>query len=122
MLSASEEQQPELWFLSLKDRRWIKNAEAAPEGVSTREAVYLPKQDAILAYGPARKDDPVWTRAYLCAENKWIRLETETPQYTVHEVAIEYDPQHDVAVLLWPPRFEQDIRPHMLRLNVDALR
>jgi hypothetical protein len=122
MLSASEEQQPELWFLSLKDRRLMKNPEAAPGGVSTREAVYIPKQDAILAYGPARKDDPIWSRVYLCAENKWIPLKIETPQFTVHEVALEYDPQHDVAVLLWPPRFEQDIRPHLLRLNVDALR
>lgn len=88
MLSSNEEQKPELWFLSLQDRRWIKNPKAAPGGVSTREAVYIPKQDAILAYGPARKDDQVWARVYLCAENKWIPLETETPQVTVHEVAL----------------------------------
>ena len=59
--TASEEQKPELWFLSLKDRRWIKNPEPAPGGVSTREALYVPDHDAILAYGPAREGDPVWT-------------------------------------------------------------
>jgi hypothetical protein len=119
LLSASEEQRAELWFLSLKDRRWVKNPEPAPGGVSTREAVYVPDQDAILAYGPAREGDPVWTRAYLCAENRWLDLKTETPKYIVHEVAMEYDPIHRLAVLLWPPRFEQDIRPHLLRLNVN---
>ena len=118
LLSASEEQQPELWFFSLKDRRWIRNPEPASGGVSTREAVYVPDQDAILAYGPARGGDPVRTRVYLCADNRWVDLKTETPQYTVHEVAMEYDPMHRVAVLLWPPRFERDIEPHLLRLNV----
>ena len=121
LLSANENQQPELWFLSLSEYRWIKNPKPAPGGVSTREAVYVPDQDAILAYGPAREDDPVWTRAYLCAENRWVDLKTETPQYIVHEVAMEYDPIHRVAVLIWPPRFEQDIRPHLLRLNVIAV-
>ncbi|MEQ8788800.1 MAG: kelch repeat-containing protein [Pirellulaceae bacterium] len=120
-LSASEDQQPELWFLSLKDRRWIKNPKPAPGGVSTREAVYIPDQDAILAYGPAHKDDPIWARVYLCAENRWVPLRVGTPQFIVHEVALEYDPVHRVAVLLWPPRFEQDIRPHLLRLNARRL-
>ena len=118
LLSANEDQRPELWFLSLKDPRWIRNPEPASGGVSTREAVYVPDEDAILAYGPAREDDPAWTRVYLCAENRWVDLKTETPQYIVHEVAMEYDPIHRVAVLLWPPGFEQDIRPHLLRLNV----
>jgi hypothetical protein len=118
LLSASDQQKPELWFFSLTDRRWIRNSEPALGGVSTREAVYVPEQDAILAYGPARDGDPVWTRVYLCAENRWVVLKTETPQYTVHEVAMEYDPIHRVAVLLWPPSFERDIQPHLLRLNV----
>ncbi len=121
MLSANESQQPELWFMSLAERRWVKNPQPAPGGVSTREAIYVPDQDAILAYGPARKDDPIWTRVYLCAENRWIDFSIETPQFTVHEVALEYDPVHGVAVLLWPPRFEQDIRPHLLRLNVESI-
>ena len=84
--------------------------------------VYVPDQDAILAYGPSEKDDPVWTRAYLCAENRWVPLKIETPQFTVHEVALEYDPIHRVAVLLWPPSFERDIRPHLFRLDVSNLR
>jgi hypothetical protein len=121
-LSANEDQQPELWFLSLKDRRWVKNPDPAPGGVSTREAIYIPEQDAILAYGPARKDDPIWTRVYLCGENRWIELNIDTPQYTVHEVALEYDPIHRVAVLLWPPRFEQDIRPHLFRFDAKRLK
>ena len=82
----------------------------------------MPEQDAILAYGPARENDPVWTRVYLCAENRWVPLEIDTPQFTVHEVALEYDPVHQVAVLLWPPRFEADLRPHLLRLDVSKLR
>ncbi|MEK6234973.1 MAG: hypothetical protein N2C14_09690, partial [Planctomycetales bacterium] len=120
-LSADKDDRPELWFLSLSNPRWIKNPKPAPGGVSTREAVYVPSQDAILAYGPARKDDAAWTRVYLCEENRWLPLKIQTPQYIVHEVALEYDPIHRVAVLLWPPKFEQDLQPHLLRLDAKTL-
>jgi hypothetical protein len=113
---------PQMWFFGIQDRRWQKNPQQPPGGISTREAAYVPEQDAILAYGPTRENDPVWTRVYLCAENRWVPLEIDTPQFTVHEVALEYDPVHHVAVLLWPPRFEADLRPHLLRLDVSKLR
>ena len=113
---------PVLWFFSMKDRTWTKSPQPAAGGVSTREAVYVPGQDAVLAYGPAKKDDPVWTRVYLCAEGRWVPLPIKTPRYTVHEVALEYDPIHKLAVLLWPPAFERDIRPHLFRLDVSRLR
>lgn len=112
---------PELWFLDMKRPRWVKNPTPADGGVSTREAVYVPEADAILAYGPAKKDDAVWTRVYLCAANRWVALPIETPKYLVHEVALEYDPIHKLAVLLWPPKFERDIRPHLLRLDAAKL-
>ena len=112
---------PLMWFFSMKERRWVQNPKQPPGGVTTREAVYVPDQDAILAYGPATKDDPVWTRVYLCEENRWVPLRIETPKYLMHEVALEYDPVHKVAVLLWPPRFEADIRPHLFRLDVTSL-
>jgi hypothetical protein len=115
-----ETQSPRMWFFGMKERRWRLNPEQPEGGISTREAVYVPEGDAILAYGPARKEDEVWTRVYLCAENRWVALKIETPQFTVHEVAMEYDPIHNLAVLLWPPAFEQDIRPHVLRLDVGA--
>ena len=116
-----ETSQPLMWFFSMKDRRWFKNPKQPAGGVSTREAVYVPDQDAVLAYGPSTKDDTIWARVYLCEENRWTPLEIETPQYTVHEVALEYDPIHKVAVLLWPPRFEADIRPHLFRLDTANL-
>jgi len=116
-----ETRRPLMWFFSMKDRQWVMNPKQPDGGVSTREAVYVPDQDAVLAYGPAKKDDPVWTRVYLCAENRWVPLAIDTPQFTVHEVALEYDPIHKVAVLLWPPRFENDIRPHLFRLDVTKL-
>ena len=112
---------PQLWFFSMTDRRWRANPTPAAGGVVTREAVYMPDQDAILAYGPAGKDDPVWTRVHLCGENRWIPLTIKTPQYLVHEVGLVYDPAHKLAVLMWPPRFEQDIRPHLFRLDAAAL-
>ncbi|MFP4055631.1 MAG: kelch repeat-containing protein [Candidatus Brocadiia bacterium] len=112
---------PRLWFFDPETRRWTPNPRPAPGGVVTREAVYLPDQDAVLAYGPRGKDDPVWTRVYLCAENRWLALEIETPQYIVHETALVYDPGHRVAVLLWPPAFERDIRPHLFRLDAEKL-
>ena len=99
----------------------MQNPRPAPGGVATREAVYVPDQDAILAYGPTRKGDPVWTRVYLCAENRWVSLDIKTPQYLVHEVALVYDPGHRVALLLWPPAFERDIRPHLFRLDARTL-
>jgi len=111
--------EPRLWFFSMSERRWIQASPQPAGGVSTREAVYVPDQDAILAYGPAYDGDQIWTRVYLCPTNRWIPLSIETPQFTVHEVALEYDPIHKVAVLLWPPRFEADLRPHLLRLDVE---
>jgi len=113
--------EPVMWFFSMSERRWRRNPRQGPGGISTREAVYIPEQDAILAYGPARKGDPIWTRVYLCEQNRWIPLNIPTPKFTVHEVALEYDPVHRVAVLLWPPRFEADIRPHLFRLDREAL-
>jgi hypothetical protein len=116
-----DSRKPLMWFFSMRDRRWVVNPKQPEGGVSTREAVYVPDQDAVLAYGPAREDDEVWTRVYLCDENRWVALPIDTPQYIVHEVALEYDPIHKVAVLLWPPRFEADIRPHLFRLDVGEL-
>jgi hypothetical protein len=57
-------------------------------------------------YGPSGKDDPVWTRIYLCAENRSVPLGVKTPQYVMHEVALEFDPIHKLAVPLWPPGLE----------------
>jgi len=111
-----------LWFFGMTDRRWAANPKPAAGGVVTREAVYVPDQDAILAYGPAKADEAVWTRVYLCAENRWLPLPIKTPQYLVHEVALEYDPTHKLALLLWPPSFEADLRPHLLRLDAAKLR
>jgi len=113
--------EPLMWFFSMETRRWVRNPDQPPGGVSTREAVYVPDQDAILAYGPAKKNDPVWTRVYLCGANRWVALPIKTPQYLVHEVALVYDPGHKVALLLWPPSFEADIRPHLLRLDTSKL-
>ena len=48
-------------------------------------------------------------------------LTIKTPQYLVHEVGLVYDPGHKLAVLMWPPRFEQDMRPHLFRLDVSKL-
>ncbi len=115
---------PVLWFFSLSERRWVKNPRPAPGGVTTREAVYVPDADAILAYGPDRRrrdSDSVWTRVYLCMENRWVPLTIKTPQYLVHEVGLVYDPGHQLAVLMWPPRFERDMRPHLFRLDASNL-
>jgi len=112
---------PMMWLFSMTERTWIREPAGSVGGVTTRGAVYVPDQDAILAYGPAGKDDPVWTRAFLCAEKRWVPLPIKTPRYTVHEVALEYDPVHKLAVLVWPPSFERDIRPHLFRLDVAKL-
>ena len=119
-----ETKAPRMWFFAMDERRWVPNPEPAAGGVSTREAVYVPQADAVLAYGPdprRRENDPVWTRVYLCGENRWVPLGIETPRMKVHEVGLVYDPSHGVAVLLWPPKFEQDIRPHLLRLDTSDL-
>jgi hypothetical protein len=114
--------EPLMWFFSMKDRTWVLNPQQPAGGLSTREAVYVPDQDAILAYGPAGKDDPQWTHVYLCAENRWVTPAIETPHsQAVHEVGMVYDPIHKAAVLLWPPSFEGDIRPHLFRLDVKKL-
>ena len=120
---SAEKQGAALWFFSMKDRTWIRNPAPAAGGVTTREAVYVPDQDAVLAYAPTTKKDEKGTRVYLCAENRWITMPTPTPRgnVQVHEVGLEYDPQHKVAVLLWPPAFEAGIRPHLFRLDVGVL-
>ena len=115
------DRRPALWMFDMKKRQWSKGPSPAAGGVTTREAVYAGDQDAVLAYGPATKGDAVWTRVYLCAESRWVALPIKTPRYLVHEVGLVYDPIHKLAVLLWPPRFEADIRPHLLRLDVSKL-
>ena len=69
-LSRDGEGASQLWFFPLAEHGWIRNPSPAPGGVSTREAVYIEAADAILAYGPAREDDPVWTRASTLPSSK----------------------------------------------------
>ena len=35
-----------------------------------------------MAYGTVRENAPVWPRLYLRAENRWVPLEFDTPQFT----------------------------------------
>ena len=57
----------------------------------------------------------------LRAESRRVPPEIKTAPFTIHEFAREYDPVRQVAVLLWPPRFDADLRPHPLRLDVAML-
>ena len=77
---------------------------------------------AIEAKGEDGKVEFPETAFYLPMIYALLGLEIKTPKYTVHEVALEYDPIHKLAVLLWPPSFERDIRPHLFRLDVAKLR
>ena len=113
---------PLVWFFSMADRTWMPAPEASDGAVVTREAVYVPDQDAILAYGPKARGEEQWTHVFLCAENRWLTPAIKTPHsQAVHEIGLVYDPVHKAAVLLWPPRFEGDIRPHLFRLDVEKL-
>ena len=56
-LSADEQQQTDLWFLSYKDRRWGDNPKPAAGGVSTREAVHNRTKTRL---SPSGSGTPPW--------------------------------------------------------------
>ncbi|MCG3178457.1 MAG: hypothetical protein BIFFINMI_00784 [Phycisphaerae bacterium] len=118
----SKSGKPELWFFGFADGKWVRNPSPADGGVVSREAVYVPDADAVLAYGPTDKDDEHWTHVYHCAENRWVTPDIKTPHsQAVHECALLYDPVHKLSLLLWPQQFEGPIAPLAFRLDAAAL-
>ena len=76
------------------------------------QVIYAPSAKALVSWGTQTHHHRIRThetRHCLIDENRWI------------DAALEYDPIHKVAVLLWPPRFEADIRPHLFRLDTTNL-
>ena len=103
----------ELWIFNLKTKQW-RNMEPkvfAPDGASTpvcmRESVYIPSSDAVLTYGPSRRDPTVpalWE--YSVAQNVW-RLVDIPPIIAVaprlrasQNRAMVYDAKRDLVLLV----------------------
>jgi hypothetical protein len=88
----------ELWTFSMRSRNWRnmqpKTTDAAP--ACSREAVYLPDQDAFLTYG-----DGLWL--WKRSENAWRRLQIpfdKLPERTGQNRAMVYDTKRKVIFLV----------------------
>jgi len=82
-----------------------------------REAVYVPRHDAVLWLGFKRLG------VLDCATNRLTELDVEMPEglYS-HECAMVYDPAHDVCVALVPRRFSGPMRTFLFRYDPAAAR
>jgi hypothetical protein len=103
----------ELWIFNLKTKQWRNMAPkvAAPvdaaSPVCTRESVYVPADDVVLIYGPARKDrskPALWE--YSVARNEWRLVDvppmTEvTPQRRASQNrSMVYDAKRGLVLLV----------------------
>ena len=96
LLHGAGAKRDELWEFSIAARRWRNlNPKADPAAPpAMREAVYIPGQDVMLAYGGA-----LW--AYLPGENAWRKLDIPEPaQRTGQNRAMVYDEARDLALLV----------------------
>lgn len=103
----------ELWIFNLKTNQWrnmqpkVVAPEGAPAPTCTRESVYIPSDDVVLIYGPARRDrtkPAMWE--YSVAENVW-RLVDIPPMTEVaprqrgnQNRALVYDAKRDLLLLV----------------------
>jgi hypothetical protein len=113
ILHGAGQNRDELWTFDLKSQRWShKNPRvASPEGtavpVCTREAVFLPREDIFLIYGPAPEDrnlPALW--AYKVSEDAWRRVDIppmtgiEPGRRASQNRAMVYDPNRDLVLLI----------------------
>jgi hypothetical protein len=112
ILHGAGQNREELWTFDITSRRW-KNMEPkvlAPEGsappVCTREAVYIPKDDVFLIYGPAGEEQglpAMWI--YKVNENSWRRVDIQSVNpgeqgQSSQNRAMVYDPKRDLILLV----------------------
>ena len=96
LLYGAGAERDELWAFSIAEKRWEnlkpKADPAAPSAM--REAVYIPGQDVMLAYGAA-------TWVYLPEENAWRKLDIAEPagRYGQNR-AMVYDAARDLVLLV----------------------
>ncbi|HEY2930988.1 MAG TPA: hypothetical protein VGK99_04515 [Acidobacteriota bacterium] len=114
LLHGAGEQRNELWAFSFQTRSWRKlvpKVEPPSRSVPScsREAVYIPRQDVFLTYGPdpEKKSAPaMWE--YSVGENTWRRIDIPFAGDTgIDRVgqnrAMVYDPRNDVVLLVLGP-------------------
>jgi hypothetical protein len=105
----------ELWTFNIRSRTWrnMNPKAAGAQPACSREAVYLPDQDAFLTYG-----DGVWM--WRPSENTWRRLEIafdKPPASTGQNRAMVYDPKRKLVFLVLGDRGDNGVaHVYVLRL------
>jgi len=80
-----------------------------------REAVYIPRHDAVLWLGDK-------LHVFDCRSNKMATLDIEPPEGRLgHECALVYDPTHDVCVALIPSSFSGPMQTFLFRYEPEGL-
>jgi Galactose oxidase, central domain len=110
LLHGGGENRDELWSFELKEKRWknLTPTVIGPQGgkppASGREAVFLAKQDILLAYAASSKAPQTWTLwAYRPSRHVWEELEIpgdDVPRRMGWNHALVYDARRDVILLV----------------------
>jgi hypothetical protein len=102
---------------SLEDEGRWQQLETTGRASIGREAVYLPRHDAILWLGDRQ------LFAFDCATRRMAEVDVDLPEglYT-HECAFLHDPAHDVSVALIPRRFSGPMQTFLYRFEPRSAR
>ncbi|HYM09282.1 MAG TPA: kelch repeat-containing protein [Bryobacterales bacterium] len=96
----------ELWTFEVAARRWQKLQPAGAAPAPTRQAVFIPREDAFLLYGPAPDDlNRSYLWAYHVLENVWRRVEVAPPPGMAGSESrtMVYDGTRDLVLLVLGP-------------------
>jgi hypothetical protein len=112
ILHGGGENRDELWAFELGTRRWrnlhpkVLDPPGGMPPACAREAVYLPNQDAMLAFGRVRDgSSKLALFVYVARDNAWTWSNVPVPprvglgEYNENR-AMVYDPEHDVVLLV----------------------
>lgn len=94
---------PEMWCFDLASSVWSK-ADCKGQWTPTREACYVPAQDAIFQVTYGIDGATTTHQIYRCATNEWVQGEIEFPKkgpgLAAWDTSFAFDPVHNVVVLL----------------------
>jgi len=111
LLLKGDDSRVDVFARPLADEGQWQQLETTGSAAIGREAVYIPRHDAVLWLG-----DELY--AFDCAKNHLAHVDVDLPPGRYgHECALVYDPQHDVCVALIPQSFSGPMQTFLFRYD-----